>query len=220
MKPTNSGEAKETNDSLRLKGSKVLGGGSNTSQDPLARQKTAVATTHGSDSVVTGLKPSPRSGPQPAQESVALAAPAKGQRFQSFRTNPPDRSLDASSSGSYNDEQRDSISNLQDDQNLIYKGTSFDQIFRQSFIRSHSRTAGLRKSRKMSADVLSADDSPPSPSTRLRAGSDSSLQPSMNPGSFGNAITPARAVIQEESKESSGEEAEDRKRGLQLVSAN
>ena len=148
------------------------------------------------------------------------AAPAKGQRFQSFRTNPPDRSLDASSSGSYNDEQRDSISNLQDDQNLIYKGTSFDQIFRQSFIRSHSRTAGLRKSRKMSADVLSADDSPPSPSTRLRAGSDSSLQPSMNPGSFGNAITPARAVIQEESKESSGEEAEDRKRGLQLVSAN
>ena len=216
MKPTDSGEAKEADDSLRLKGSKVLGGRSPTSQDPLA-----VATTHGSQATkTTALKPSPRSGPQPAQESVALAAPAKGQRFQSFRTNPHDRSLETSSSGSYNDEQRDSISNLQDDQNLIYKGTSFDQIFRQSFIRSHSRTAGLRKSRKMSADVLSAGDSPPSPSNRLRAGSDSSLQPSMNPGSFGNAIAPARAVIPEESKESSGEEAEERKRGLQLVSAN
>lgn len=72
-------------------------------------------------------------------------------RFQSFKAN--DKNLETSSSGSYNDEQRDSISNLQEDADLIYKGTSFDQIFKQSFIRSHSRTANLKKNRSMSGEL-------------------------------------------------------------------
>ena len=49
-------------------------------------------------------------------------------RFQSFKAN--DKNLETSSSGSYNDEQRDSISNLGEETDLIYKGTSFDQIFK------------------------------------------------------------------------------------------
>lgn len=48
-------------------------------------------------------------------------------RFQSFKSKGSNDNMENSSSGSYNDEQRDSISNLQEDtSSLIYKGTSFD----------------------------------------------------------------------------------------------
>ena len=61
-------------------------------------------------------------------------------------------------------------------------------------------------------NTQSRDNSFGDPRNMLRSSSGgSSLQPSMNPGSFGN---PAKIAILEENKESSGDEFEERKRGL------